>query len=153
MHRQPRIDARTALRMVVGLILIGGAIYNALWTLRHPELFGLDGLARDASLDVYRWFFGDVVAATPAFDSFVVPGLLLGIVVVGSMLGAAWATWRRSRWADGATLFAGGIMLGWIIIEMAMIHDDRPLQAAIALLALLTLALGGLRMRFWPARA
>lgn len=86
------------------------------------------------------------------FDSFVVPGLFLAIVVGGTMLGAAWATWRRSLWADEATLLAGGTMLGWIIIESGMIHDGRPLQAAIALLALLTLVLGGIRMRFWPAR-
>jgi hypothetical protein len=34
----------------------------------------------------------DQLAGTP-FDSFLIPGLLLSIVVGGSMLGAAWAVW------------------------------------------------------------
>jgi hypothetical protein len=83
----------------------------------------------------------DQLAGTP-FDSFLVPGLLLSLVVGGSMLGAARAVWTRHPRAGLVSMGAGGIMLGWIAVESVMIHDGRPLQVTIAALALVTLALG-----------
>jgi hypothetical protein len=87
------------------------------------------------------------LADTP-FDSLVLPGLLLSLVVGGSMLVAAAAVWRDHPRAGLASIGAGGIMLGWIAIESLMIHDGRPLQISVALLSLLTLALG-----WWLGRA
>lgn len=39
-------------------------------------------------------------------------------------------------------MVAGGIILGWIAIESLTIRDGRPLEVTVALLSLLTLALG-----------
>lgn len=76
------------------------------------------------------------------FDSFTVPGLLLAIVVGGSMAVAATSAWRKVSWAGIAAVVAGSVMLGWIAIESLMITDGRPLQVSVAVLSLATIALG-----------
>lgn len=81
-----------------------------------------------------------VLAGTP-FDSFLVPGLLLSIVVGGSALGAAWLTRVRHPRARVASLVAGLILLGWIVIETVMIDDGRVLQAVVLIAALLIISL------------
>lgn len=81
-----------------------------------------------------------VLAATP-FDSFLVPGLLLSIVVGGSLLGAAWLVWTRHPRAWLASLVAGVILLGWIVVETVMIAGGRGLQALILIAALLIIRL------------
>ena len=81
------------------------------------------------------------------FDSLLIPGLLLALVVGGSMLVAAAAVWRNDPRAARATMLAGAIMLGWIAVESLMIGDGRGLQATVALMALLTIALGLLQTR------
>ena len=37
---------------------------------------------------------------------------------------------------------AGSVMLGWIVIESIMITDGRPLQVAVGVFSLATIALG-----------
>lgn len=81
------------------------------------------------------------------FDSFLVPGLLLAIVVGGSLATAAVSLLQRVRWQGRVAMVSGGIMLGWIAVESLMIHDGRPLQIAVAVMSLLILLLGWLQMR------
>src|SRR5688572_1397971 len=45
------------------------------------------------------------------FDSFTVPGLLLAIVVGGSMAVATACSWRKVPWAGNAAVVAGSVML------------------------------------------
>lgn len=81
------------------------------------------------------------VLATTPFDSFLIPGLVLSIVVGGSLLGAAWLIQGRHPRAWLASLAAGVILLGWIVIESLMIADGRGLQAFILVTALLIIGL------------
>lgn len=81
------------------------------------------------------------------FDSFLVPGLLLAIVVGGSLATAAVSLLQRVRWQGRVAMVSGGIMLGWIAVESLMIHDGRPLQIAVAVMSLLILLLGWRQMR------
>lgn len=75
------------------------------------------------------------------FDSFVVPGLLLGVVVGGSLVLAARLIWFVHRLAPLASLVSGGILLGWITIEATMVDDGRALQLGILVYALVIVAL------------
>lgn len=81
------------------------------------------------------------------FDSFVIPGLILAIVVGGSLIAAAWMTWRRSSLASRASLIAGCILLGWIMVEATMIDDGRVLQVIVCVLALLVIWLAWISKR------
>jgi hypothetical protein len=105
--------------------LIGGAA-----AVCGPLLILTDGLGMDRVQ----------LQGTP-FDRFIVPGVVLGLVVGGSLLGAAWMVWRDRRHAALASVAAGGVLLGWIAVEAVMIHAGRGLQAFIALSALAIFAL------------
>lgn len=60
------------------------------------------------------------------FDSFLVPGLVLGLVVGGLSLRAAMRTWQHR----GAlpSLVAGAVLIGWILIQMGMLREVNGLQ-------------------------
>jgi hypothetical protein len=66
------------------------------------------------------------------FDSFLIPGLILALLVGGSYLLAARLIWFGHRLAPYASIAAGMILLGWISIEALMIRDGRMLQAVVA---------------------
>jgi hypothetical protein len=57
------------------------------------------------------------------FDSFVIPGLILGIVVGGTQAWSTIALIRRSPLAPLASAIAGFGMQIWIAVEVAMVHD------------------------------
>jgi hypothetical protein len=124
------------------------------WTTLAVTLFaGMNAVGGGAGLIVNGLGMPTSELHDTPFDSFLVPGLLLALVVGGGMLAAAVATWRRTRRAAEVTIGAGAIMLGWIAVETVMIDDGRPLQIAVALVALVTLGLGWLRLRLDRAKA
>lgn len=82
----------------------------------------------------------DVLDRSP-FNTFLVPGLLLAVVVGGSLLVAAWLAWSRHPRAGLAGMAAGTILLGWIVVEAIMISGGRALQALVLVWALVILAL------------
>ena len=86
------------------------------------------------------------VLATSPFDSFLMPGLVLSVVVGGSLLTSALLVWRRHRLAPLVSAAAGAILLGWVVVESIMVRDGRPLQGAILVCALAVLTLS---WRFW----
>lgn len=63
----------------------------------------------------------EYLAGTP-FTTFVVPGLILGIVVGGTQLAASVALLTRRSWAARMSAVAGFGMLIWIFAEMAIIN-------------------------------
>jgi hypothetical protein len=88
----------------------------------------------------------DVLDGTP-FGSFLIPGLVLAFVVGGSLLAAAYLEWRRKSIAPLASTGAGCVLLGWIVIEAAMVESGRELQAVIFTFAVLILFLAGRQLR------
>jgi hypothetical protein len=86
-----------------------------------------------------------VLAGTP-FDDFRIPGVLLAAVVGGSALAATGLLALGARRAAGAALVAGGVTLGWISVQVALIGYVSALQPLVALLGLALLVLA------WRAR-
>ncbi|MCS5498546.1 hypothetical protein NY547_14935 [Cnuibacter physcomitrellae] len=85
------------------------------------------------------------------FTSYLVPGLILGVVVGGSQAIAALALIRRARSALMASAVAGFGMLIWIFAELAIIGEYSWLQALYfslgALQVIVVLALLGIAPR------
>lgn len=108
-----------ALAVVGGVSAVGGAV----------ALLG-------GGIDFPReWLFGS------PFNSYVVPGLILGFIVGGSQLIAAWGLIRRAEWGYLAGGLAGCIMIGWILVELLIVGSEpgvmRNLQIACFLLGFL----------------
>lgn len=80
----------------------------------------------------------EYLAGSP-FDSYFVPGLVLGVVVGGTQLAGALGLLRRRRWAFLAATIAGFGMIIWIFVEIAVIREYSALQAVY-------FALGGLEV-------
>jgi len=84
------------------------------------------------------------LAGTP-FADFTVPALLLGIVVGGSALVAAVvALFGPRRFETLASAAAGCIMVGWMMVEVAMVGLDVWVQAAYFVVGLVMIGLAGL---------
>ena len=76
------------------------------------------------------------------FHSFFVPSLFLFVVIGGGMLVATVVWLRKSRLAPWVSLGMGGLLMLWIVVQVAIIGFVSPLQpisfiagAAIATLA------------------
>lgn len=89
----------------VGLTAVGGGI--ALATGAEGNRFPL------------AWLEG-----TP-FDSYLIPGLILAIVVGGSSVLAWAALWRTSRWAGALTILAAATLTGQILGELALLGQPQ----------------------------
>ena len=84
-----------------------------------------------------------ILEGTP-FTDFTVPALLLGVVVGGSALVAAAITAFGPRPYDFlASAAAGGITVGWLTIEIAMIGLASWAQIAYFAVGLLMIGLAG----------
>lgn len=83
----------------------------------------------------------EVLRHTP-FDSFVIPGLILAVVVGGASLFSAVLAWRRSLFAVDATILAGGSLLFWILAEVGMLRGVHWLHAVYGALGLAILSVG-----------
>ena len=81
-----------------------------------------------------------------SFSTFLIPGLVLALVVGGSQLSAAAAHLRRRTVAPLLSGVAGVLVLGWLVVQIAMLREFGVMQALIGLpaLAQLVLAVRGL---------
>jgi hypothetical protein len=97
-----------------------------------PGLIVTDGLGMPRS----------ALDETP-FHSFLIPGIVLGVVVGGSLLASTYMVWRNRRGARRAAIASSVVLLGWISVEAVLIHGGRPLQLVIfaAAFAMVALAL------------
>lgn len=99
------------------------------WLLRGAALVGSGFVAATALFGGVELLTGwprqlptEWLDGTP-FDSYAVPGLLLGGLVGGSAVSATWAAARRSlRWPQ-LTAAAGAVMMGWTVAEVAILNQ------------------------------
>ena len=68
--------------------------------------------------------------ANSPFRSYVVPGVILGVVVGGTQIAAATALLRKQRRALLLSAIAGFGMIIWIFAELAIIRQYSWLQSA-----------------------
>jgi hypothetical protein len=115
--------ALAGIEAVVGVNAVGGMAY-ALGGAREVPSEWLDG--------------------TP-FDSYVIPGAYLGVVVGGSCLLAAYTAARDHDLARSAALASAAVMETWIAAQVALIGYRSPLQPIIASTGLAVAALAGRR--------
>ncbi len=85
-----------------------------------------------------------ILAHTP-FESFFVPGLVLAGVVGLTQLFAARLVWRNDGAANGVAFVAGGVLAGWMVVQMLMLRTMVPLQLLTAVLGLLIQSLAAWR--------
>lgn len=83
------------------------------------------------------------------FDSFVLPGLLLLLVVGVGNLAAAGMEARRFERSELAVLGAGATLTGWIVIQLAMIRTVSFLQLIYFLIGAVTF---GASIWLWRVR-
>ncbi len=69
----------------------------------------------------------DMLNGTP-FRTYLIPGLLLGLVVGGSNILAAVLTLLRKRHARPAGILAGSVLVVWILTQLALVGYQHPLQ-------------------------
>jgi hypothetical protein len=80
--------------------------------------------------------------AGTSFTTFLIPGLLLGLVVGTSSALCAVLAWRRHRGAIDATVLAGGALIVWLAAEMAQMRTVHFLHVLYGGLGLALVALG-----------
>ena len=128
LHASPRTAPRFVGFFVVGLLAF--VALNAL----GGGLYGLAG-ARDVP--------PELLSGTP-FSSYFVPSLILLLVVGGSQAYGAIAVLTHARSARLAVALAGGILVGWMAVQLAMIGLLSWLQPAMLVLGLGIMGLAGL---------
>jgi len=79
--------------------------------------------------------------ANSPFSSFLIPGLILGLVVGGTQLTAAISLLVKHRRAPLLSAIAGLGMLIWIFTELAIMGEYSPLQAAYSALGVVEVVL------------
>jgi hypothetical protein len=111
-----------AVELFLALNAIGGSIY---------AFGGAEGVDRE-------WLDG-----TP-FNDYVIPGVILLVLVGGSLAAAAIALLSRTAWE--LSLAAGAVLISWIVVETLMIGLVSWMQPATFAIALLIIGLA-LRLR------
>ena len=126
MRRQETQDMERARRWLIGLLLFNGV----------GAVFGGVGL-------LTGWLGAplSMLDGTP-FSDYTIPAWLLLVPVGCSSLGAAYFLFQRSRYAGVAAMFAGAVLLGWIVIEFVMIPEGWAPQLAYFLIGLAIVWLG-----------
>ena len=75
-------------------------------------------------------------------NNFILPGLFL-IVVMGIIpIVIAVGVWRRSKWAWGATLAMGAVLVLWILFQIVLWGFPISIQIFYLMLGLVILAMG-----------
>ncbi len=105
---------------------------------RRLALAAIEGVVAANALGGMAYALGGAPAVpaewldgTP-FDSYLLPGLYLGVAVGGGCLAAAYATVRHPSRARVAALGSSAVMASWIGAQVAMIGYRSPLQPLVA---------------------
>ena len=94
------------------------------------ELFtGIGAVYGAAMLVTDAWHLPSQYLDPLPVHGWVVPGVALFAVVAVPMLGAAALALLGSRRAAGAAMAAGALLVGWILVQLAVIGPRMALQA------------------------
>jgi len=107
------------LEILIGVAALGGGVY---------ALTGAAGLPRQ------------YLQGSP-FRSYLIPGLVLLVVVAGSMILGATLLLVEGPYARVASLEAGVILVAWTVIQISFIGYRHWLQALLGTLGLLIVVL------------
>lgn len=99
---------RQAGRVIVGLIWLAGAAWNALVTIRMARPFEW---LEASPIPVYRWFFSDVAGANPRVWTL---ALVAGEVALGVL------TLARGRWSSVG--LAGGALFSLFLFSLGTVY-------------------------------
>ena len=91
--------------------------------------------------------FPEVWLQGTPFHSYLVPGLILGVVVGGSQFAAVYFLFRHESLNRIASLIAGLVLIGWMIGELALIGFQAPIQVWFVTLGLLEVGLSFTKLR------
>ena len=81
------------------------------------------------------------------FNSLVFAGLALVLVVAGPMSAAAVASWRGSIGSNELVVTAGLLLVGWILVQLAVVREYFWLQPVCLAYGLAVTALGAWNYR------
>ena len=84
------------------------------------------------------------------FDSYLWPGIILGLVVGGVQVLALVAQCRRYALAPGLHAAAGLVMMIWIFVEIAIMLVWSPLHGIYFVTGLVQVVLAVLALGAWP---
>lgn len=118
-HSDRRIGVLGLLHAFITINALGGGAYGMMGPKELP----------------IEWLDGSL------FSSFFIPSLILFAVVGGSHMVAAYWVLRLNSKAYLASLLAGGILLIWILVQVAIIGFVSFLQPLMAGLAVLVLVM------------
>ena len=124
-------------------------VRHTVWGRVVLVLFVVNGLSAVAgSIGVMKGLmpFPEVWLQGTPFHSYLVPGLILGLVVGGSQLAAAYILLRHGALAKTASLIAGLILISWMSGELALIGFQAPIQVWFVTLGLLEVGLSFARL-------
>ena len=108
----------------LGAVTAAGAVGGAAYGLR-----GAASLPRE-------WLEGS------PFRDYRAPSLILGAAVGGSSAVSAVTAWRGNDHAGGIAMFAGTILTGWIVVQVAIIGPRSFLQPTMCAVGIAMVALG-----------
>lgn len=103
--------------------------------------FGFGAVAGGLGLIAGRLGMSDDYLEGTVFDSYLIPGLALAILVGGSMFVAAWSLWKPGPSTLSATVAAAAMVIGWFVVQFATVGYISWMQPAFAALGLLQLGL------------
>jgi hypothetical protein len=118
----PRLWARIALVAVEGFVALG-AVYGSIL------------LITDA------WQLDREMLRQLPVDTWVVPGVALAVLVAVPNLIAGVLAAIGHRWALKVSMVTGGVLVGWIIVQIAVIQQFFYLQPVMGICGLLTIIL------------
>ncbi|MFT4279859.1 hypothetical protein [Microbacterium sp.] len=127
-----------ARRLRLGLLIVA-------WFSLASALVGMIGLTLGGGIGIpTEWLDGSV------FDSYVWPGVILGVVVGGAQALALVADHGHFRVALGLHAAAGLVMMIWIFVEIAILLVWSPLHGIYFVAGLVQVVLAVLALGAWP---
>ena len=91
--------------------------------------------------------FPEVWLRGTPFHGYFYPGLILCVVVGGSQFAAAFILLSRSSLAKGVSLFAGLVLIGWMVGELRLIGFQAPIQVCFVAIGLVEAGLSFASLR------